>query len=63
MRAKVCDFGFAIKLPILPQRKSYIRTTDERGPPGYIAPECQRGQLGPKVDGFALGVVSWEDDL
>ncbi len=45
------------------REKAYIRTTDERGTPGYIAPEYQRGQLGPKVDVFALGVVSWEDDL
>ncbi len=60
MRAKVGDFGFAMKLPTLPDGRSYIRTLDERGTPGYIAPEYQRGQLGPKVDVFALGVVSWQ---
>jgi len=58
MTAKLGDFGFARPLPKIPEGKSFIRTTETCGTPGYMAPEFERGELGEKVDVFGFGVVS-----
>ena len=56
MKAKLGDFGFAMKLPKLPTGKSFIHTSLKCGTEGYIAPEFHRGELGPKID---ICVCTW----
>ena len=54
---KVADFGLSVLLPDEATHVSNMR----QGTPFYAAPEVALlGQLGPKADVFALGILLWE---
>jgi len=58
MQAKLGDFGFARPLPKRAGGRSFAVTNECCGTEGFIAPEFYRGEIGPKVDVFAFGIVS-----
>lgn len=56
--AKLGDFGFARTKPRSEGGKSFWRAGEACGTPGYMAPEVSSGEVSPKVDIYAFGVVS-----
>ena len=57
--AKVGDFGLAKTMPNITDGRSYVKVTEYGGSLGYQAPELLEGELGPKLDVYSLGVVSF----
>lgn len=58
--AKVGDFGLARDLD---HDGSGGKTSKVMGTSGYIAPEYLHGQISPKIDVYAFGVVSDTNSL
>ena len=53
-RAALGDFGIGLQL------KGRMRTVDEFGTPGYVAPEQAYGRPTYRSDGFAVGLILYE---
>jgi len=57
MRAKLGDFGLAKHFNKPSQNQTTMLTSTILGTSAYMAPEAFRGDVSPKIDVFAFGVV------
>ena len=62
--AKLGDFGFARRKPRIENGQSFWMG-ETCGTQGYTAPEVARGEVSPKVDVYAFGIVRipWQIDI